>query len=76
MSESNAARNCVNRVRATVTDPAHGRAVVNASGQHPTVIELPEQNMRVATVNVGSLRGRSNEVVETVSRRNIDVCCI
>jgi exonuclease III len=28
------------------------------------------------TVNVGTLRGRASEVVETISRRNIDICCL
>ena len=77
MSVNFITRNCVNRVRSPDLNPAHGRNVVGASGQHQTVIKLPEQHfLRLATVNVGSLRGRSNEVVETVSRRNVDICCI
>ena len=32
--------------------------------------------MRIASLNVGILRGRSIEVVELMSRRGIDLCCI
>ena len=32
--------------------------------------------MRIASLNVGTMRGRSNKVVETTSRRGIDLCCI
>ena len=31
--------------------------------------EIPHLKFRVATLNVGTLRGRSGEVVETLSRR-------
>ena len=31
---------------------------------------------RIASLNVGTLRGRSSEVVETVSRRGVDLCCL
>ena len=32
--------------------------------------------LRIATVNVGTMTGRSNEVVEMLSRRGVDVCCL
>ena len=32
--------------------------------------------LRVGTLNVNTLRGRVYEVVETLSRRKVDVCCI
>jgi len=32
--------------------------------------------MRVATVNVGTMMGRSREVVEMLARRRVDVCCV
>ena len=32
--------------------------------------------LRVATVNVGTMSSRSNEVVEMLSRRGVDVCCL
>ena len=31
---------------------------------------------RFATWNVGTMKGRSSEIVETLSRRNIDICCV
>ena len=30
----------------------------------------------LATVNVGAMSGRSNEVVEMLERRGVDVCCL
>ena len=34
------------------------------------------KHLRVRTFNVNTLRGRVCEVVETLSRRKVDVCCI
>ena len=34
------------------------------------------RKLRVGTLNVNTLRGRICEVVETLSRRKVDVCCI
>ena len=34
------------------------------------------RKFRVGTLNVNTLRGRVCEVVETLSRRGVDVCCI
>ena len=31
---------------------------------------------RVGTLNVGTMRGRAGEVVETLTRRHIDICCV
>ena len=33
------------------------------------------QNLRAATWNVSSMVGRSGEVVDTLHRRKIDLCC-
>ena len=30
----------------------------------------------LSSLNVGTMRGRANEVVETLGRRNTDICCI
>ena len=32
--------------------------------------------LRVCTVNVGKIRGRSREVVDMLARRLVDVCCV
>ena len=38
-------------------------------------VDAKATKLRVATLNVGSLRGRSGEVVEMLTRRSIDICC-
>ena len=39
--------------------------------------ETPRKKMfRVGSLNVDTLRGTSSEVVETVSRRSVDLCCL
>ena len=38
--------------------------------------ETPQNTFRVASWNVGTMRGRSSEIVETITRRNIDLCCV
>ena len=30
----------------------------------------------MASINVGTLRGRAGEVVEMLERRSVDVCCV
>ena len=32
--------------------------------------------LRIASLNVGSMKGRSGEVVETLERRKVDICCV
>ena len=80
MVETRSQRNCVNKAGTVSEGPTDGMKNVR-SGHSQTVIKLPDQErlqeiLRVATVNVGTLRGRASEVVETVSRRNIDICCL
>ena len=77
MGETRSQRNCVNRAGTVSEGPSHRRKNIR-SGHSQTVIKLPDQErlqerLRVATVNVGTLRGRASEVAETVSRRNIDM---
>ena len=69
--------NCVNKADALCEGLAHGRSSV-LPGHHQTVIKLPGDSLkfRVGTLNVGTLRGRAGEVVETISRRNVDICCL
>ena len=33
-------------------------------------------NIRLGNINVGSMSGRANEVVEMLTRRKVDVCCL
>ena len=40
-------------------------------------IDIKQTNaLKIASLDVGTLRGRSSEVVETMSRRGIALCCI
>ena len=66
-----------------INHPAHGRVGLNGCG--PTrlsIHEIPQHRqkqtnpLRTARLNVGTLGGRSNEIVEVMSRRGIDLCCI
>ena len=55
-----------------------GRAGDSVVGPaRPSSRETPQLCMlRIASLNVGTMKGRSAEVVETLHRRNIDVCCV
>ena len=66
-----------------VNHPAHSRVGLNGCGPtRSSICETPRHKhkqtnaLRIASLNVGTLRGRSSEVVETMSRRGIDLCCI
>ena len=40
-------------------------------------IDIKQTNaLKIASLDVGTLRGRSSEVVETMSRRGTALCCI
>ena len=42
--------------------------------EHRQIIsQLSHQNFRMCSWNVGTMRGRSNEVVEVMSRRKVDI---
>ena len=58
--------------------PAHGRVGKFRCGPtRSSIHEMPYQKkFRIASLNVGTLRGRSSEVVETMFRRNVDLCCL
>ena len=48
-------------------------------GPIQTVIQQPHQVCKICKLrawNVGTMLGRTSEVVETVGRRHIDICCI
>ena len=54
--------------------------VVNGrTGNRPvrlTSCEIPYNTFKIASWNIGAMRGRSSEIVETITRRNIDLCCV
>ena len=57
--------------------PAHGRVGVNP--EHRQTVNKrsgAKDKFRLSSWNVGTMRGRSGEIVETLARRKIDVCCV
>ena len=74
-----------NCVKGTGTNPpvsfAHSRPYVRCS-RSKTVIKLLHQpneslmSLTLCSLNIGSLQGRSGEIVEFFERRCTDICCI
>ena len=56
-----------NYVEGVVNGRASGGLVRSSS------CKIPLSNLRIASWNVGTLRGRSNEIVDTLYRRNVDI---
>ena len=50
--------------------------VWNAGSGSGESSEHPKTTFRVASLNVGSLKSRGSEVVETMFRRRVDICAI
>ena len=69
--------NYVNRAGVHHKDPAHGRVSVNPE-HYQTVIKQSGKHkhelFRLGTCNVGTLRGRAGEIIETLNQRKIDIC--
>ena len=53
-----------------------GSQVWNAGSGSGDSSEHPKTTFRVAFLNVSSLKSRDSEVVETMSRRRMDICAI
>ncbi|XP_057317637.1 uncharacterized protein LOC130662734 [Hydractinia symbiolongicarpus] len=59
---------------------AHGRTDVR--WEHRQIVtqlshhRVDNTRLRMASVNVGTLRGRAGEVVEMLERRSVDMCCV
>ena len=59
---------------------AHGRTDVR--GEHCQIVtqllhrKVESLLLRMASINVGTLRGRAGEVVKMLERRSVDVCCV
>ena len=49
-------------------------SVVRGARSEPNSASTQPSTFRVATWNVGTLKGRGSEVVETLSRRRVDLC--
>ena len=69
---------CKYFVTREVKVPAHDRVGEFRCGSiRLSIHETPHQKkFRIASLNLGTLGGRSNEVVETMSRRSVDLCCL
>ena len=39
-------------------------------------LTVEHDTFKIASWNIGSMRGRSSEIVETITRRNVDLCCV
>ena len=50
-------------------------AIVPGQGERSTGKEV-SRDIHIATLDVGTMRGQCNEIVEMLSRRLIDICCI
>jgi len=67
-----------------VSSLARGEKCVTAAGVGSTTSQQPckiagEVNglrLKVGTVNVGTMRGRSGEIAEMAERRRLDFCCV
>ena len=44
----------------------------SGQGGRPAVVS----KIRIGTVNVGTMNGRAHEVVDMLTRRNVDICCL
>ena len=54
----------------------NGRAGVNVGPVRSISCEILQKRfkLRIASLNVGTMRGRASEIVETLARRRIDIC--
>ena len=80
-SYENNQTNCVNGTGTFRSESvAHGRTDVRCEHRQ-TFTQLSHRKvdsllLRMASINVGTLRGRAGEVVEMLERRSVDVCCV
>ena len=82
MSKSVDKPNCVNGIGTFQGDEdALHRTSVRSRPSQTTVqrlhhVESKFVDLRVCSVNGGTLRGRSEEIVVTLERRSVDICCV
>ena len=67
-----------NQMALSPRQPLNGRRVPRIPWRNARADEVGvgKHMVRVCTVNVGTLRGRSRELVDMLERRKIDICCI
>ena len=82
MTNETETKNCVNGTGTLSEGVAHGRTGVRCKPGQIVIKRLYQQDkdetlsMRLASVNVGTLRGRSGEILGMLERRDIDICCV
>ena len=56
----------------------NGRAGVNVVSVRSISCEILQKKfkLRIASLNVGTMRGRASEIVETLARRRINICAV
>jgi len=65
----------LDRTRPRIKTPAIGViAQQGTDGKWTTVVQ--KGIVRICTINVGTMKGRSREVVEMLARRRVDICCV
>ena len=63
----------LDRTRPRIKTPAIGVIAQQGTyGKWTTVVQ--KDIVRVCTINVGTMKGRSREVVEMLARRRVDMC--
>ena len=71
--------NCINGAGVNDEGPAHSRVSVGPEHRQTVIKRSGNYNsdqFRIGSLNVGTLRGRTGEVVETLNRRRIDISCV
>ena len=65
----------LDRTRPSIKTPAIGViAQQGINGKWTTAVQ--NELVRIGTVNVGPMRGRSREVVEMLAKSRVDICCV
>ena len=62
-------------------DAMHGRTSARCRPSQTVIMQIHHLermfvDLRVCSVNVGTIRGRSGEIVERLERWSIDICCV
>ena len=66
-----------NQMAPSTWQPLNGQGVRRISSCNVRADESREGGvLKVCTVNVGTMVGRGREIVDMLSRRNIDICCV
>ena len=59
-----------------MANPVHPRVRMDAGASLNAKLDVRPSKFRAASLNVGTLKEKEAEVVETLTRRGIDICCL